>query len=266
MKIKKAAVCAALAAGVLIGAAICASAADYSFDGAEAREFYPSTRYESVYGAEYNYGGMNAADYDAAALPYGCVSSVMIGAAERIILPSSVTQSNGYGIRIADTSDSMGASPMVSPVVYETAAHYVYQPTAYTGVQGMTLSDGSIGTVKIPSLGINMKVWEGETNASMAKGLGHYSASSCWDGNCCVCGHNRGAKYVIGSIKDLSIGDTVTYTTIYGTRTYSVSYVGVISNTDWSRLQATSDNRITLTTCLADHPSNRVCVQAVEVI
>ena len=65
-----------------------------------------------------------------------------------------------------------------------------------------------------------MKVWEGETNESMKKGLGHYSSTSAWDGNIGVCGHNRGAKYTIGSIKDLEIGDTITYTTIYGTRTY----------------------------------------------
>lgn len=31
----------------------------------------------------------------------------------------------------------------------------------------MERKDGSIGTLKIPSLDINMKVWEGETNASM---------------------------------------------------------------------------------------------------
>ena len=67
------------------------------------------------------------------------------------------------------------------------------------------------------------------------------------------------------SIKDLEIGDTITYTTIFGTRTYHVSFVGTISNTDWSYLQATADNRITLTTCLANQPSKRVCVQAVEV-
>ena len=130
---------------------------------------------------------------------------------------------------------------------------------------GMERKDGSIGTVKIPTLDISMKVWEGETTASMANGLGHYSSTSAWDGNVGVCGHNRGAKYVIGSIKDLEIGDTITYTTIYGTRTYHVSFVGTISNTDWSYLQATADNRITLTTCLANQPSKRVCVQAVEV-
>jgi sortase A len=64
----------------------------------------------------------------------------------------------------------------------------------------------------------------------------------------------------------LSIGDNISYTTVYGTRKYSVSYVGTISNTDWTYLQGTSDNRITLTTCLADHPESRVVVQAVEVL
>ena len=128
----------------------------------------------------------------------------------------------------------------------------------------MKRSDGSIGTVKIPSLDINMKVWEGETNESMKKGLGHYSSTSAWDGNVGVCGHNRGAKYTIGSIKDLEYGDTITYTTVHGTRTYSVVSVKAISNSDWSYLQATGDNRITLTTCLANQPEKRICVQAVE--
>ena len=90
----------------------------------------------------------------------------------------------------------------------------VYREPAYTSAEDMERKDGSIGTLKIPSLDINMKVWEGETNASMAKGLGHYTTTSAWDGNVAVCGHNRGAKYVIGDIKDLEIGDTITYTTI----------------------------------------------------
>ena len=129
----------------------------------------------------------------------------------------------------------------------------------------MERKDGSIGTLKIPSLNINMKVWEGETNTSMAKGLGHYSSTSGWDGNVGVCGHNRSAKYTIGSIKNLKDGDTITYTTVYGTRTYEVVTVETIASSDWSYLQATFDNRITITTCLANQPSKRVCVQAVEV-
>ncbi|MFG6351910.1 MAG: sortase, partial [Oscillospiraceae bacterium] len=55
------------------------------------------------------------------------------------------------------------------------------------------------------------------------------------------------------------------YTTIYGTSTYAVSMVKIIANNDWSYLQGTADNRITLTTCLENHPESRVMVQAVEV-
>ena len=53
-------------------------------------------------------------------------------------------------------------------------------------------------------------------------------------------GHNRGAKYVIGAIKDLEIGDTVTYTTSAGTRTYEVETVRKIASNDWSYLESTS--------------------------
>ena len=45
-----------------------------------------------------------------------------------------------------------------------------------------------IGTLEIPSLGISMKVWEGESAESMKKGLGHYSSTSAWDGNVGLCG------------------------------------------------------------------------------
>ena len=175
---------------------------------------------------------------------------------EKVRFPGLVDSIGGSGIK----------SNITNPIQQEPQIPSTsYQPSAYTSVDGMERKDGSIGTLKIPSLNINMKVWEGETNTSMAKGLGHYSSTSGWDGNIGVCGHNRGAKYTIGSIKDLEIGDTITYTTIYGTRTYEVVLVKTISNSDWSYLQATADNRITLTTCLANQPEKRICVQAVQI-
>ena len=175
-----------------------------------------------------------------------------------------------YKVRFPGLVGSIGGSGIESnitnPIQQEPQIPSTsYQPSAYTSVDGMERKDGSIGTLKIPSLNINMKVWEGETNTSMAKGLGHYSSTSGWDGNIGICGHNRGAKYTIGSIKNLKDGDTITYTTVYGTRTYEVVTVETIASSDWSYLQATSDNRITITTCLANQPSKRVCVQAVEV-
>lgn len=249
------------------------AAADYSFTTDALQDYYKSTSYEDVYGSQYNYGGKNVVDYQIPELEYGVQSTTMTGVMERTILPglqqTVATGGGGYGvaggggpITVLVEAGAPGSAGTQTPDVPTTPT--VQQP-AYTSVEGMAYKDGSIGAVKIPSLKINMKVWEGETSASMKKGLGHYSSTSAWDGNVGVCGHNRGSKYAIGSIKNLKQGDTITYTTVYGTRTYAVETVKIISNSDWSYLQSTADNRITLTTCLADHPESRVVVQAVEV-
>ncbi len=251
-----------------------AYAADYSFTTDAPQDYYKSISYEDVYGSQYNYGGKNVVDYQVPELEYGIQSTTMTGVMERTILPglqqSVATGGGSYGVSggggpLTVLVEAGSAGTAVTPTTSTVSAASTAQQPAYTSVEGMAYTDGSIGTIKIPSLKINMKVWEGETDASMKKGLGHYSSTSAWDGNAGFCGHNRGTKYAIGSIKDLKQGDTITYTTIYGTRTYSVTLVKIISNSDWSYLQSTSDNRITLTTCLADHPESRVVVQAVEV-
>ena len=228
-------------------------AADYSFDTGAGTEYYPATSYGDTYGTAYNFGGPNPVDYQIPEVPYGVSSTTQIGIMEKGYLPG-LQQNAGASISGGFYDVPSGSISSIKPSV-----------PAYTSVDGMERKDGSIGTLKIPSLNINMKVWEGETNASMAKGLGHYSSTSGWDGNVGICGHNRGAKYNIGSIRNLEIGDTITYSTVYGTRTYAVILVKTISDSDWSYLQVTADNRITITTCLANQPSKRVCVQAVQI-
>lgn len=256
--------CLTLAIGLLSALTVGASAAglEYDFDGAAAPEYAPSTSYEDTYGGAYNYGGRNAVDDQIPELPYGTTSNTSIGAMEKARYPtgaaSAAPSSSGW-------SGSSGGV-IFGEGITTGATTPVWKPTLFTSAAGLVRADGSLGTLKIPSLGINMKVYEGESNASMAKGLGHYSSTSAWDGNVGLCGHNRGAKHVIGSIRNLQAGDTITYTTKLGTRTYAVVSVDIISSTDWTELGATSDNRITITTCLADHPEKRVCVQAVEVL
>ena len=263
-------------AAMLSALVVSANAADYSFTTEAPQDYYKSTSYEDVYGSQYNYGGKNVVDYQVPELEYGVQSTTMTGVMERTILPGLQqtvgTGGGGYGVSggggpitvLVEGTGAAGSSSATNPTVPTLPTTPTVQQPAYTSVEGMAYKDGSIGTIKIPSLKINMKVWEGETAESMKKGLGHYSSTSAWDGNVSVCGHNRGSKYVIGSIKNLERGDTITYTTIYGTRTYVVETVKVIANTDWSYLQSTADNRITITTCLADHPESRVVVQALE--
>ena len=275
-------------AGLMLSAvaALCMSvpafASDYSFTTDAPQDYYKSTSYEDVYGSQYNYGGRNVVDYDIPELEYGRMSTTMTGVMERTILPGlqqvvASTDGSGYGLGgengggggpltelVLDDGTGAGSGSTV-PVIPDTPQITVPNSPAYTSVQGMAYKDGSIGTLKIAKLGISVKVWEGESTTSMAKGVGHYSSTSAWDGNVGLAGHNRGAKYNIGTIKNLVAGDTITYTTMYGTRTYQVTSVKTITNTDWSYLQGTADNRITITTCLENHPESRVCVQAVEV-
>ena len=68
-----------------------------------------------------------------------------------------------------------------------------------------------------------------------------------------------------GKLKNVKVGDTVKYETIQGTKTYEVTFVGKISSTDYSYTNEMGDNRITLITCVANQPSLRLCVQAVEI-
>ena len=98
-----------------------------------------------------------------------------------------------------------------------------------------------------------------------AKGAGHFPDTSIWDGNCCIAGHNRGANCYFGAIHTLGLGDKITLTTKLGTRTYEVTSVSKVGETDRSGLAASKTNMLTLYTCVRDQRDQRWCVQAVEV-
>ena len=137
--------------------------------------------------------------------------------------------------------------------------------TKFTLPDGFYYSDGSLGTLKIPTLGLSVKVYEDESLESLAKGAGHFKSTSCWDGNVGLAGHNRGVANHFGQIHTLRTGNRITYTTKLGTRTYEVFFVGQINETDFSRLGRSSDNIITLVTCVRDVRDMRWCVQAREI-
>ena len=129
---------------------------------------------------------------------------------------------------------------------------------------GLYYSGGYLGTLKIPAIGLTVKVYQGTDSATLAKGAGHFEDTSIWDGNCCIAGHNRGVRDDFGDLHTLEPGDTVTWTTKLGTRTYEVVSVEKVLETDTSGTASTTDNRITLYTCVRDQRDYRWMVQAVE--
>jgi len=134
----------------------------------------------------------------------------------------------------------------------------------YTSKNDVLRDDGSIGTLKISKIGLSVKVFDGTTSSSMKKGVGHFVETSCWNGNVALAGHNRGVNDNFGKLKKLSKGDIITYKTELGTRKYEVFYVDQIGVTDLSRLNPSSENMITLITCVENQPLLRLCVQAKE--
>ena len=66
------------------------------------------------------------------------------------------------------------------------------------------------------------------------------------------------------NIHTLSIGDRITLTTKLGTRNYSVTEVKKISELDSTDTEPTSENCITLFTCVRNQSEYRWCVRAVE--
>ena len=59
-------------------------------------------------------------------------------------------------------------------------------------------------------------------------------------------------------------GDEITLSTKEGTRTYEVTSVAKVTETDRSSLENTSENCLTLYTCVRDERDLRWCVRAVE--
>ena len=62
----------------------------------------------------------------------------------------------------------------------------------------------------------------------------------------------------------MQAGDEITLTTKEGTRTYEVTSVAKVTETDRSSLENTSNNCLTLYTCVRDERDLRWCVRAVE--
>ena len=130
------------------------------------------------------------------------------------------------------------------------------------GHGSLLYADGTLGILKIPKLGLNVKVYEGENN--LEKGVGHFTDTAVFTGNVAIAGHNRGVNSYFGEIHHLKAGDEITYTTQLGTKKYAVTSVRKINAADFSFLRETSDNRLTLITCVKNEPNFRWCVQARE--
>ena len=208
----------------------------------------------------------NSGEYLTPNLVPGALSGGLVNQVGSVGNPDGGTSTNttGSGYPATDTSIFVDSSGF--PVVDTSVSGTGGQATAFTEVTSdLYYSNGSLGTLKIPSIGLTVGVYEGTGSAPLLKGAGHFEDTSIWLGNVCLAGHNRGVRNDFGKIHTLKSGDTITFTTVLGTMTYAVSNVGKVAVTDVSGLSPTSNNQITLYTCVEDQPAYRWCVKALAV-
>ena len=190
---------------------------------------------------------------------------------DAVMLPPAFGAGGIYSMNAFGNSTAITPSDAViggGTITYpgELTAATVFPNAAFTEVApDLLYTDGSLGEISIPSIGVNVKIYEGTTTESMAKGAAHFEETSIWNGNVCLAGHNRGVNEIFGKIHTLQTGDVIILTTKLGTRTYAVTGVEKVSETDRSGTGATGWNQITLYTCVMNEPEYRWRVTAVEV-
>lgn len=127
-------------------------------------------------------------------------------------------------------------------------------------------TDDIIATLIIDKINLKASIKEGSTSDVLEKYIGHIENTALYEGNVGLAAHNRGNEYsYFARLNELKEGDIVTYKTKYGTREYEVSNIEVILETDWTKLEDTQDNKLTMITCISNRTNQRLCVQATEI-
>ena len=123
-----------------------------------------------------------------------------------------------------------------------------------------------IWQIEIPKINLTAPIAEGTSQEVMKEYVGHFENTEVLNGNVGLAAHNRGFPInYFARLKELKEGDEIIYKTKFGIKKYKVFLSTIITDTDWSYLQKSDKNTITLITCVERKPENRLCIQGIEV-
>ena len=123
-----------------------------------------------------------------------------------------------------------------------------------------------IWQIEIPKINLVAPIAEGTSANIMNEYVGHFEETPKNKGNIGLAAHNRGYKInYFQNLKLLQKGDLIIYTYNGEISKYSVNELGIIKDIDWSKLESSSQDKLTLITCLEDEPEYRRYIQAVKV-
>ena len=109
----------------------------------------------------------------------------------------------------------------------------------------------AVAVLRIPRIGVDKAVVEGVNRADLRQGPGHYPGTPLpgQPGNAAIAGHRTTYGAPFYRLDQLKPGDVVTVTTRQGEFRYVVEGKSVVRPSNGHALDATLDNRLTLTTC-----------------
>lgn len=122
-----------------------------------------------------------------------------------------------------------------------------------------------IWQIEIPKISVKAPISEGTTKEILNQYVGHFQITSKEDGNIGLAAHNRG--YEVNYFQDLKLlkeGDEIIYQHNDFRKTYEVKKIRIIKDTEWTYLEETEENQLTLITCVENQPEYRRCIQAIE--
>ena len=126
-------------------------------------------------------------------------------------------------------------------------------------------TNNELWQIQIPKIDLIADISEGTSQEILNKYVGHFEGTQKENGNVGLAAHNRGYDVnYFARLKELGLGDEIIYIVNGNKKEYEISLITIIEDTEWTNLENTNDNRLTLITCLENEPSKRRCIQAKE--
>ena len=120
--------------------------------------------------------------------------------------------------------------------------------------------------IEIPSINLIAPIAEGTDSDTLSTKVGHFEETSIENGNIGLAAHNRGYEFnYFENLKNVKKDDKIIYIHENFKNEYVIEKIEIIENTDWSYLEESFENKITLITCIENEPKYRRCVQAVSI-
>lgn len=121
--------------------------------------------------------------------------------------------------------------------------------------------------LEIPCINLKANIKEGTSKEIMDDYIGHFEETKKDIGNIGLAAHNRGYKNnYFQNLKELKENDEIYYKYKNKSKKYVVTKNIIIKDTDWSNLEESNNNIITLITCVENQPEYRRCIQGKEKI